>query len=84
MGIRTWMTSSSSGEDIHGDGVNIAARLRSGLADRPPGIVRSPDPMSTANRDRGKIDIMFEDLAFRQKVKNMAHEPVHVFIECES
>jgi adenylate cyclase len=60
------------GEDIYGDGVNIAARLE-GLAE-PGGIC-----ISRAARDqvRDKIPIRFEDLGERQ-VKNMPR-PVRAF-----
>src|SRR6202007_2374562 len=53
------------GDDIYGDGVNIAARLE-GLAE-PGGIV-----VSRAVRDhvRDKLDIAFDDLG-EQTVKNI-------------
>ena len=60
------------GDDIHGDGVNIAARLE-GLAEAG-GICVSGDVYRQA---RGKIDVRFEDLG-PQEVKNI-DEPVHVF-----
>jgi adenylate cyclase len=60
------------GEDIHGDGVNVAARLEA-LAD-PGGICISAD---IHRQCRGKIDIGFADLGERE-FKNIA-EPVHAF-----
>jgi len=60
------------GEDIHGEGVNIAARLE-GLAD-PGGICISGD---VYNQVRNRIEATFEDLG-KQKVKNVA-EPVRVY-----
>ena len=60
------------GEDIHGDGVNIAARLE-GLAE-PGGICLSDDAYRQA---RGKTGTSFEDLG-EQDLKNVA-EPVRVF-----
>ncbi len=51
--------------DIHGDGVNIAARLE-GLA-RPGGICLSDD---VYRHSRGKIDAQFEDIG-EQKLKNV-------------
>jgi adenylate cyclase len=60
------------GEDIHGEGVNIAARLE-GLAD-PGGICISGD---VYNQVRNRIEETFEDLG-DQKVKNVA-EPVRVY-----
>jgi adenylate cyclase len=59
------------GEDIHGDGVNIAARLE-GLAE-PGGICLSDDAYRQV---RGKVEAEFEDLGER-KLKNVA-EPVRV------
>ncbi len=53
------------GEDIHGDGVNIAARLE-GLAE-PGGIYLSGDAYRQV---RGKIEAEFEDLG-EWKVKNI-------------
>src|SRR5262245_20035885 len=60
------------GDDIIGDGVNVAARLE-GLAE--PNGVR----VSRVVRDqvRDKVDVTFEDLGEHQ-VKNIA-QPVHVF-----
>ena len=58
--------------DIHGDGVNIAARLE-GLADAG-GICLSVDAYRQA---RGKIEVNFEDLG-DQKLKNVV-EPVRVY-----
>ncbi len=60
------------GDDIHGDGVNIAARLE-GLAE-PGGIYLSGDAYRQV---RGKIEAEFEDLGER-KVKNVA-EPLRVY-----
>jgi adenylate cyclase len=54
------------GEDIHGEGVNIAARLE-GLAD-PGGICISGD---VYNQVRNRIEATFEDMG-DQKVKNVA------------
>jgi adenylate cyclase len=61
------------GEDIHGDGVNIAARLE-GLA-HPGGICLSAD---TYRQVRGKIEAEFEDLG-EQNLKNVA-EPVQAYL----
>jgi adenylate cyclase len=58
--------------DIHGDGVNIAARLE-GLAD-PGGICVS---RTVFDHVKGKVDLGFEDLG-EQEVKNIA-EPVRVY-----
>jgi adenylate cyclase len=60
------------GNDIHGDGVNIAARLE-GLAE-PSGIC-----VSRVVRDqvRDKLDLAFEDMG-EQRVKNIAR-PIRVF-----
>jgi adenylate cyclase len=60
------------GEDIYGDGVNIAARME-GLAE-PGGVCISGDAYRQV---RGKIDTTFEDLG-EQEVKNIA-EPVRVY-----
>jgi adenylate cyclase len=60
------------GDDIHGDGVNVAARLE-GLADRG-GICLSGDAYRQV---RGKIEQDFEDLGERE-VKNLA-EPLRVY-----
>jgi len=60
------------GGDIHGDGVNIAARLER-VAD-PGGICLSDDAYRQA---RGKVDAAFEDLG-EQTLKNVA-EPVRVY-----
>jgi adenylate cyclase len=60
------------GDDIHGDGVNIAARLE-GLAE-PGGICFSGDAYRQV---RGKIEADFEDLGERE-LKNVA-EPVRVY-----
>ncbi|MEM7225626.1 MAG: adenylate/guanylate cyclase domain-containing protein [Pseudomonadota bacterium] len=61
------------GSDIHGDGVNLAARLES-LA-RPGGICLSDDAYRQV---KGKTDADFEDLG-EQNLKNVA-EPVRVFL----
>jgi len=58
--------------DIHGDGVNIAARLE-GLA-LPAGICLSGDVYRHA---RGKVEVNFEDIG-AQDLKNVA-EPVRVY-----
>src|SRR5436305_12036737 len=60
------------GRDIHGDGVNVAARLEA-LAD-PGGIC-----LSRAARDqvRDKLEVAFEDMG-EQKVKNIAR-PVRAY-----
>ena len=60
------------GTDIHGDGVNIAARLES-LAE-PGGICLSSDAYRQV---RGKIEADFVDLGER-KLKNVA-EPVRIY-----
>jgi TolB-like protein len=60
------------GEDIHGDGVNIAARLE-GLAE-PGGICLSGDAY---RQGKGKVEAGFEDLGERD-LKNVA-EPVRVY-----
>ena len=60
------------GDDIHGDGVNIAARLEA-LSD-PGGICLSDDAYRQA---RGKIEAGFEDLG-EQHLKNVK-EPVRVY-----
>ena len=60
------------GEDIYGDGVNIAARLES-LAD-PGGVCIS---RSVHTQIKSKLDLSFEDLGEKQ-VKNIA-EPVQVY-----
>ncbi len=57
------------GDDIHGDGVNVAARLE-GLAE-PGGIDLSDDAYRQV---RGKVEADFEDLGERA-LKNVA-EPV--------
>jgi adenylate cyclase len=58
--------------DIHGDGVNIAARLE-GLAE-PSGICLSADAFRQA---KGKVAADFEDIG-EQKLKNVA-EPLRVY-----
>jgi class 3 adenylate cyclase/TolB-like protein/Tfp pilus assembly protein PilF len=60
------------GDDIYGDGVNVAARLE-GLAD-PGGICVS---RTVRNQVRDKLEVGFEDLG-EQEVKNIAR-PVRVF-----
>ena len=63
------------GEDIYGDGVNVAARLQQ-LAE-PGGILVS---RTVHNHVRGKLDLTFESLGEHQ-VKNIP-EPVAVFRVC--
>ena len=60
------------GDDIHGDGVNIAARLESLAV--PSGICVSGDAYRQA---KGKIEAEFEDLGERN-LKNVA-EPIRVY-----
>ncbi|MEE9570426.1 MAG: adenylate/guanylate cyclase domain-containing protein, partial [Gammaproteobacteria bacterium] len=60
------------GDDIYGDGVNVAARLE-GLA-QPGGICVA---RNVVNQVKGKIDLAFDDLG-EQTVKNVA-EPIQVF-----
>ena len=60
------------GEQIYGDGVNVAARLES-LAD-PGGICISG---VVHDQVKGKLDLSYQDLG-AQQVKNIA-EPVHVW-----
>lgn len=60
------------GEDIHGDGVNIAARLEA-LAE-PGGICLSDDAYRQV---KGKTEASFEDLG-EKSLKNVA-EPVRVY-----
>jgi adenylate cyclase len=60
------------GDDIHGDGVNIAARLE-GMAE-PGGICLSDDAYRQA---KGKVEVAFEDLG-EQVLKNVV-EPVRVY-----
>ena len=60
------------GDDIYGDGVNVAARLE-GLA--PPGGVCISDIVH--QMVRGRLDLAFEDLG-EQQVKNIA-QPVRVW-----
>jgi adenylate cyclase len=60
------------GDDIHGDGVNIAARLEA-LAE-PGGICLSDDAYRQA---KGRLEIAFEDLG-EQDLKNVA-EPLRVY-----
>ena len=59
------------GDDIHGDGVNVAARLEA-LAD-PGGVYVSA---AVYDQVRDRIDVPFEDLG-EQEVKNI-DRPVHV------
>ena len=60
------------GNDIYGDGVNVAARLE-GLAE-PGGICIS---RTVFNHIRNKVELSFEDLGERQ-VKNIA-EPIRIY-----
>ena len=60
------------GDDIYGDGVNVAARLQE-IAE-PGGVCISGDAYRQV---KGKTDTRFEDLGARE-VKNIA-EPVHVY-----
>ncbi len=60
------------GDDIYGDGVNLAARLEA-LAE-PGGICVS---RTVFNHVKGKVEVGFEDLG-AQKVKNIP-EPVQVY-----
>jgi TolB-like protein len=60
------------GSDIHGDGVNIAARLE-GLAD-PEGVCLSDDAYRQV---KGKTGAVFEDMG-EQNLKNLA-EPIRVY-----
>jgi TolB-like protein len=60
------------GDDILGDGVNIAARLE-GIAE-PGGICVSDDVYRQVS---GKLDVSFEDIG-HQQLKNIAH-PVHAY-----
>ncbi len=60
------------GEDIYGDGVNVAARLEA-LAE-PGGICVS---RSVHTQIEGKVDLVFEDLG-EQQVKNIP-KPVQIF-----
>jgi TolB-like protein/class 3 adenylate cyclase len=60
------------GDDIHGDGVNIAARLEA-MAE-PGGICISH---AVLTQTRGKLEFPVEDLG-DQSLKNIA-QPVHVF-----
>ncbi len=60
------------GDDIFGDGVNIAARLE-GIAE-PGGVYISDD---TLRQIRGKIDVLCDDLGERE-LKNIAR-PVRVY-----
>ena len=59
-------------EDIHGDGVNVAARLEA-LAE-PGGICLS---RTVYNHVKGKVDLSFEDLGERE-VKSIS-EPIQVY-----
>ena len=60
------------GDDIFGDGVNVAARLQTLAA--PGGVAMS---RTVREHVAGKIEIEFDDLG-EHKVKNKRH-PVHVF-----
>jgi len=60
------------GDDIYGDGVNIAACLEA-LAE--PGGICVSQPVHT--QTKGKVDLAFENLG-KQKVKNIP-DPVHVY-----
>ena len=60
------------GDDIYGDGVNVAARLE-GLAD-PGGICVA---RNVFDQVKNKVDLGFEDMG-EQEIKNIA-EPVRVF-----
>ncbi|MFW6076385.1 MAG: tetratricopeptide repeat protein [Hyphomicrobiales bacterium] len=60
------------GDDIYGDGVNVAARLEA-LAE--PGGIRVSG--RTYEYVRGRLDIEFDDLG-EQSLKNI-EEPIHVF-----
>jgi TolB-like protein/class 3 adenylate cyclase/Flp pilus assembly protein TadD len=60
------------GDDLYGDGVNVAARLE-GLAE-PGGICVA---RNVVNQVKGKVDLGFEDLGERE-VKNIPN-PVQVF-----
>ncbi len=60
------------GDDIYGDGVNVAARLE-GLAE-PGGVCVA---RSVYNQVKGKVDLAFQDLG-EQQVKNIP-EPIQVF-----
>src|SRR5215469_14695887 len=62
----------AEGDDLFGDGVNVAARLE-GIAE-PGGICLS---RAAYDQARGKIDLAVQDLGER-KLKNIA-EPVRVF-----
>jgi TolB-like protein/class 3 adenylate cyclase/rhodanese-related sulfurtransferase len=62
----------ADGDDIYGDGVNVAARLES-LAE--PGGISISRPVHT--QVEGKVDLAFEDLG-EQQVKNIA-KPVRIF-----
>ncbi len=61
------------GEDIYGDGVNVAARLE-GLAE-PGGICMS---RTVVNHVKGKVELDLEDMG-EQQVKNIS-EPVRVYL----
>ena len=60
------------GNDVYGDGVNVAARLE-GLAE-PGGVYISEAVFAQV---KNKVDATFESLG-KRKVKNIA-EPIHVF-----
>lgn len=60
------------GDDVHGDGVNVAVRIE-GLA-TPGGICISED---TYRQMQGRLDVGFEDIG-RQRLKNI-DKPVRVY-----
>ena len=62
----------AEGDDLLGDGVNVAARLQE--MSQPGGIFVSS---SVYEQVAGKLDQVFDDLGHR-KVKNISH-PVHVY-----
>jgi len=62
----------AEGDDLLGDGVNVAARLQE--MSQPGGIFVSS---SVYEQVAGKLDHVFDDLGHR-KVKNISH-PVHVY-----
>ncbi len=60
------------GDDIYGDGVNVAARME-GLAE-PGGICMSG---TVVDHVKGKVELDFEDMG-EQRVKNIS-EPIRVY-----
>ncbi len=60
------------GEDIYGDGVNVAARME-GLAE-PGGICMT---RTVVNHVKGKVELNFEDMG-EQQIKNI-FEPIQVY-----